>query len=322
MNDVPKVLMGADGPVALEGRKLSKTLLCLGCRYDLQGSLALGRCPECGMPVPYSIAGSIDPRAHQLPPVRNPEAVGRGLVLAALAIALIATANLLYILVFHPRLPVSVEFVGSLRSGVWPEGQPYLFGTLAFLSAALGIRAWWDLRSKPGESRKGRRRLPIWMLVGLLLAAGGLVIAPSVAEENIWVVAMGPAIPLVGLFWTLLGFRGVLVEAGQRSYLFRTDDFRRQRIPSLLAGIAVTMLAWVAAGFSASMAAEITLIVSLAVALMGTLFVVIGGWYLLANALWVRSSLIHPPPKLSELFEASEGDSANLAGTEPSHPEG
>jgi len=142
-------------------------------------------------------------------------------------------------------------------------------------------------------------------LAGVLLASAGLAAVPEFARGSAWLAAIGPTVPLVGIAVALVAFRGVLIEAGQRSQRFRNERVRRQRIPSLLAGIGVTVAGWIALGIATVQEADLVATVATVVAAIGSLFVVIGAWYLVANAWWIRSSLVDPPPRLADLFEPS-----------------
>jgi len=77
-------------------RQLTGDLWCIGCGYNLRGLSIRELCPECAMPVRATILGVIDPKAHELTPLKRPRMVGLGLIAWAsgLWIATMAVGNI------------------------------------------------------------------------------------------------------------------------------------------------------------------------------------------------------------------------------------
>jgi len=67
------------GPDASIVRRLTGSIACIRCGYDLKGLSVRVECPECGAPVLASLLAVIDPKAHELARVRRPRALTVGL---------------------------------------------------------------------------------------------------------------------------------------------------------------------------------------------------------------------------------------------------
>ncbi|MDG1838039.1 MAG: hypothetical protein P8I91_04460 [Phycisphaerales bacterium] len=323
MSKIPTTLAGVDGPMSLIGRQVKQSLDCLACGYELEGSAADGRCPECGLPVPFSLAGSIDPEAHRLPPLENAVLVGRGLLLGACALTVVASS------VFVLSIRESFTLAGRPTAG-WPS---WPWWPLAAAVVGLGLLGWWSIRPQKGrQDSLGSCWSITTFLVGILLSAGAMATAGGGFQWASGQVAtiLAAVLPLPGLAIGLVGFRGVLLELGRRSRQFRSSAVRRQRIPSLLVAIGIVAAAWVALLILLEVGERDSTygVIPVAIGLTAMLFVVVGHWYLLVNAWWIRGDLCRPPQKLGALLSevaSSSPDSliaANLAdlGKQPSEP--
>jgi hypothetical protein len=305
---IPTMLMGADGPEHLPGRRVVRSLACLQCGYDLNGAEAMGRCSECGMPVPFSLAGSIDPLVHSLSPIPNPRAVGRGLLAAACVLAMLPTAILMWGCWFVWYLS---EGSGSGRRFSLPPVPVWLpdrlWWYLALVILALGGVALWCFKPQArGRVPVGTVRSVLLLAIGVLLSALAVAVIPVVSSgSKPWLLVASPLFPLPGLAIMLVGFRGVLLDVGKRSSTFRRAKVRRQRIPPLLAAIGLVAVAWVSLLLSLQMGESLRAI-SLAVGLLALIFVTIGCWYLLLNAWWIYAALQTPPERLRDLLTEAE----------------
>ena len=323
MSEIPTTLASVDGPMSLIGRHVTQSLDCLGCGYELQGSAADGQCPECGLPVPFSLAGSIDPEAHRLPPVANASSVGWGLLLGACALTVAASS----VFVMSIREPSTL--VGRSSSG-WPA---WPWWPLAAIVVILGLLGWWCIRPRKGQQDPvGGSWSITTFLVGILLTAGAMAAAGGGFQWASGQVAaiLAAVLPLPGLAIGLAGFRGVLLELGRRSRQFRSGAVRRQRIPSLLVAIGIVAAAWVALLILAEVGERDSTywVIPVAIGLTAMLFVTVGHWYLMVNAWWIRSALCQPPRKLASYLSKDSRDipdsaaAANLAdlGKRPPEP--
>jgi hypothetical protein len=299
------MLMGADGPEHLAGRRVAHSLECLQCSYDLNGAEADGRCPECGMPVPFSLAGSIDPIVHSLSPIPNPRAVGRGLVAVACALAMLPTAIFVW----------GCWFVWYLSEGsgpgsrfslppvpVWLPDRLWWYLALAIL--ALGGVALWSFKPQArGRVPVGTVRSVLLLAIGVVLSVIAVAAIPLASSGSVepGILVSSLLFPLPGLAIMLVGFRGLLLDVGTRSSTFRRAKVRRQRIPPLLAALGLGAAAWIGLVLSLQMGESLRAI-SLAVGLLAITFVMIGCWYLLLNAWWIYRALHAPPERLRDLL--------------------
>jgi cbb3-type cytochrome oxidase subunit 3 len=319
VNRIPTMLMGADGPEHLAGRRVAKSVECLKCHYDLNGANAVGRCPECGLPVPFSLAGSIDPIVHKLSPIPNPIAVGRGLFLATVVLALYATATFMWVCFTVAMAFRRDNVLDSLKTfridrfqGVW--------WVLALAMLVCGVLAIWSFKPQQrGRVPIGTTRSLVLFTSGLLLLTLGGALIPLTGGRSIlglWLLAASPAMTLPGLGLMLVGFRGILIEVGQRCLTFRRAKVRRQRIPPLLAALGLFGVAWTGFLVGIQTQSEAFIAIAMAVGLLALVFVLVGCWYLLLNAWWIRGALRAPPERLRMLLTAAEPSShaANVAG--------
>lgn len=112
-------------------RELGGDLPCARCRYNLKGLSIRGVCPECALPVRATVLAVVDPRAHELLPLRWPLLVALGLMLWSLAAGgAMAWAWGLTI----------IELSGAPRPGGWRGFGPALLVGLSGLGAIALVR--------------------------------------------------------------------------------------------------------------------------------------------------------------------------------------
>ncbi|MFA6044625.1 MAG: hypothetical protein WC718_06545 [Phycisphaerales bacterium] len=68
-------------------RELGGDLPCARCRYNLKGLSIRAVCPECALPVRATVLAVVDPRAHELRPLKWPRLVAFGMLLWSFAAA-------------------------------------------------------------------------------------------------------------------------------------------------------------------------------------------------------------------------------------------
>jgi len=289
------------------GTTITKALSCAGCRYDLRGLTIEGVCPECGRPVLDSVRRAVDPAAHRLPRIHDPDTVGDALVwlmscLLAAMLLLVAT-------------PAVHQLAAQRIGGVVRHPTMAILGTLAGLVLLTGLGSVRQLAPpRGGETAPRVRRYILRMALGLVAAGLGAIARANVPVPANWaldagttaagaVIGAGLGILTVGgLALTLGALGGVFRVIGERSREYRTASGGRQRTADMVAatgGVVVGELLGLL-GFA---------IDSTPVAVMATMVVwacllmlVIGLGYLLMNAVWIRRSLKRPPPTLPDLL--------------------
>jgi hypothetical protein len=316
---IPTMLMGADGPEHLAGRRVAQSVECLRCHYDLNGADAVGCCPECGLPVPFSLAGSIDPIVHKLSPIPNPSAVGRGLVAATIVLAVYSTVTFLWACFTMAMALGQVNVLDSLKAFRTDRFQGWWWVLVAGMLVC-GVLAYWSFRPQQrGRVPVGTTRSLALFASGVFLLTLGAAAIPLTGGRSViglWLLAASPAMTLPGLVLMLIGFRGILIEIGQRCLTFRRAKVRRQNIPPILAALGLFALAWGGLLLGIRGQSETFIVICMAVGLLALVFVLVGCWYLLLNAWWIRGALRTPPERLRTLLTTAEphSSSANVAG--------
>lgn len=286
----------------MEGRAppgyVARQVHCRRCGYNLYGLEAASACPECGLEVWETVLHTVDPAASRLPKLRNPEAVGAGLVW--LMICLVATAVLLVLRPVATWID-SMDATGVRHLAVWTPRETHL---AAGVTALAGV--WWVWRLAPplGEERGGT----VWR--DLRLLGGGLIVLAALfasaaalegagfRESTLAAMRLGAVAAAVA---ALVGLRGVLGTIGLRSREYRTARGGRQGIRAMIAALA-------GAGLG-----QVLLLIALAgrvgalrtfgylVTTISALMLLIGLVYLVVNVWWIRRSLRCPPPRLEEV---------------------
>jgi len=274
---------------------------CRQCGYDLKGLPVSSRCPECGLDALETITHLVDPEASRLPRLRDPAAVGAGLL------GLSATYFLMAALVLLPRaLPTVLAALGlEGRSPAWVVPP-------RAVAAAVGLLGLWWLhllvRSPAEEPADPARRATRWMWrgqIGWSLA----VLSPLLGEwgglrERVLLAPLEVAsVPFA--IATLVGLRGILQLVGLRSRAYRNAKGGRQSIDALVGAIL--------AGAAGNLGSAIGLwqewpwLETVGQTLFGASagLLLLGLLYLVVNCWWIRSSLRKPPPRLEELVSMS-----------------
>ncbi len=285
---------------------LSKMLVaialpCTQCGYDLQGLGAHVDCPECAKPIRLTIFEVVDPVSKRLGVIPGPKAVGNSIVLVVLFFlcSMLLAIFAMYALAPSP-LPVLVTILpAGVSLCVWIAA---LAGLVALLAAfpLLRVRCHDELQA----CRRGIELTSIGLLVwtiALSLIAVDLYLHQSQAYSI--GVLYDTCIPGAASVLVFLGFRGFIPRLGQRSLAFRQAQSSRQRMNVLLATLVVFVVGRVIIQVFSS--ASVYRVFGLILAVMSMLLIIVGLLTLLRNVIWIRKSLISPPPALDELLKTT-----------------
>ena len=330
----PTMLVGADGPESLVGRRIARRLRCCNCTYDLRGLEALGVCPECGVPVRQSILRNIDPEVHAMPQVDRPVIVAAGVRWFFCAMMV---SFLLWICSWVlGQLMIEWNDMEPTRSGAWPQyvrdavNVGNLLLQIAMFAALASLVGLWCMRSLVTSKVPGRSlRILIQLALGTIFWLAALLLheaqppggdlgvmareMTSIGGRGTWLVEpfLVALSPLVGGWVLLLGLRSFFGEMGRRSREFRTATTKRQKVLDVLWASLFWCMGEVLQLVGAANGLPTLVTFGTVVRVISGLLVVIGLVYLLMNLLWISGSLASPPPKLRVLLSPpreSKGD--------------
>lgn len=274
-------------------------MYCRRCCYNLYGLHAEGACPECGLDTWETILHTVDPTASRLPRLRDPRAVGNALLW--LMVCLVGGSMLLVLRPVAQWID-ALDPAGVRNFERWAPVEFFFLAGVLGLTALLGVK--WFARPAGEESDASVVRDVRRLRYGLV-AWAVFVITIGLLE---WRSASRPVIDLLwlgvagGAVVALLGVRGVLRVIGLRSREYRTARGGRQGIRAMIAAIAGTAAGQVLRLLAEVTGLELMATLGIAVGAICTLMVVIGLFYLVVNAWWIRRSLRCPPPRLDELI--------------------
>jgi hypothetical protein len=281
------------------------SIRCRVCGYDLYGLGATSKCPECGTDVWTTVERELDPHATRLPQLRNPKAVGDGLLWMV------------------GCMFAAVSLVGVHQAGQWLEGfEPVRWrwwgmehlllyaGVMALLSI-VGV-----LRLKPPQGKEPLTG-PVWrdlrlLCVGILgwAALDGALAAGCLHGKGALVHLMVRIAMALMAATALLGLRGVLQIIGERSREYRTSRSGRQSATAMIAAVGGSVAGHVMryVGETSSLRSSESQLAHLGTIVVWTcnLLLLIGLAYLLVNAWWIRSALRRPPRSLDGLLLPGE----------------
>lgn len=219
-------------------RRLTGDLLCVGCGYNLRGLSIRELCPECGVPVRATILAVVDPKAHELTPLRRPRLVGVGLIVWAVGIwvAVMAVAMMRGLEVIREMLGVSL----------WSLGLAYV-GLFGLVASGLGATAL--IRPHGAVTRAGALRaalgvasyIPLGLIYFHIYArldqsyrAPFLRPGPLEAERSLLRLGMFVFVAVL-----ILGLHHHARSLAVRSVVVRTGRVDRQSMMAVLASFAV-----------------------------------------------------------------------------------
>lgn len=273
----------------LHAFRIATSLPCRGCRYDLRGLHADGRCPECSLEVLETIADRVDPELALLQPLKHPRLAGGSLLVLAVALstATIGTSVSAAAIILS-RLPRD-GWRGVL--GQWlPPSMPVRLYALAPIAiavasfAAIALVHW-------GSYRTRRRYI-------LLFGLGAWLVAACLYPEGVVLALTGVAAML-----TLSGLGPIVSDLGRRSRTYRQKVASQQAIGPLTAAIGVGVLSLVGADLFLPLIGTEAASQLRVVASVSLLMTAVGFLYLLLNAIWIWRALWGWQPLLQRVLD-------------------
>lgn len=275
-------------------------LACRGCRYNLYGLSADGKCPECGMDVSQTVIHTIDPAASKLPKISNPSAVGNGLLWLLISLAIAAL-----LLVARP-IALRLDALDKTGAQDYAAFATMYLPTIACVVILLGLFAAVLFIPKKGNEHDGTIRRDIRVLITGMIGLSVFCIVSSGLElipVTSWIKSLSHIALMVCAIVILFGLKGILRAVGQRSREYRTARGGRQGIRAMIgamfAAIAgeIARIAVVELGSFPRIEA-----IAIVITYMSVLMLVIGLGYLVVNGWWIRQALCQPPPKLRTIL--------------------
>ena len=290
-----------NSPIAedLAQLRVAMSLECIRCGYDLFGLDANSDCPECSKPVRLTIFDTIDPISKRLEPLQHPAFVGNMIGITVTCCAVAGLFAIIASFIFPPQfiqLPVRVQT------------QDYMF--LFFLSSIFGVFGMISVflllkhlcKSQELQSCRTGMILAVGGFLGwsisMMLFVGTLRFPRhSPPETSLFFHTLFPVLSAALVF---LGFRIIIPQIGRRSRAFRQAQANRQRMNDMVGALGVVVVGRYLMGTSA----EDTVLYTFGgiLEVMSIALILVGLGYLVWNTLWIRNSLVTPPPSLQELL--------------------
>jgi hypothetical protein len=256
---------------------------------------------------------ALDPDAARLPRLRNPAAVGDGLLWLMLC-------GMLAMLAAMARpLALWLDQLGSSRLGAFSTWTPPWFDILAGAFGLLALVSVILFKPPRGKEESGPVRRDLSLLaIGLGVWAAIFIILGMWSVSGRWmnsdVALMLRLLASIAAIVGMFGARGILGIIGQRSREYRTSRGGRQGLEAMIAAIGAA-----AVGRLLRHLAD-TGVLPMSVLTMGNMIIwistglaLVGMVYLVINAWWIRRSLRRPPPTIDELLVPSSPDDRDPA---------
>jgi len=261
-----------------EGGRIVAELPCRDCRYTLIGRAITDRCPECGLPVEASLHASIDLETIDGSALASPRLVSTAvgtLAIAALIWALGSTAA------WWSATTAVFGITDPLpRDTSWIVGM--IGAVMVVVAVTLTIRARF---SWPGMTS------PTALLA---LISGGVVAIPVTGLgpfASDWAVPVTRSAAMIGI---VLGLCDVLDRAGRRALAYREAGTAIQTRTPLLLAVGVELVAAVIGDFETVRILGLT----------ASTLVLIGTFYLVANAFWATLPLLREKHRYQDLVSS------------------
>lgn len=290
-------------PIAenLSHMQVAILLPCIACGYDLQSLSADGNCPECSKPIRLTIFEVVDPVSKRLGVIPNPSSVGNAI---AGAVLFFLSSMLLAVFAMYARSPVILPVPEAIRRiditmFVWGAAFAGLVALLSFIPL-IRLRHQDELQSCRRGIELTAVGLLAWAITMALIAVKLQGYSSQMQSFPIGVL-YDTCIPLVASVFIFSGFRRLVPRLGQRSLAFRQAQSSRQRMNVLLATLVVFVVGRVI--IEVVSFGSVFRVLGLILTVMSVLLIVVGLFTLLRNVLWIRKSLVSPPPALNELLK-------------------
>ena len=272
-------------------------LPCTKCGYNLQGLCADLDCPECSKPIRLTIFEIVDPVSKRLGKIPNPKAVGNAIVLAVFFFLCSITIAIFAMYAGAPSpLPVPIVLQQmDVSLCVWVAHLAGLTSLLCFIPL---------IRLRHQDELQACCRGIELTGIGLLSWAIAMAIVAMALYQHAFHsigVLYDTCIPGVASVLVFSGFRRLIPRLGQRSLAFRQAQSSRQRMNVMFATLVVFVVG--RAIIQVFSSTSVYRVFGLILAVMSMLLIIVGLLTLLRNVIWIRKSLISPPPALNELLK-------------------
>jgi len=277
---------------------------CVRCSYDLIRLTGDADCPECGQPVRVSIFETIDPAAKKLYHLPSPKVIGNMLPLIVSSFFISAIGFLVAAVLSNTQYATALDnswvVIPGRSSDFYIVGICFALLTFLFTLPIMKVNKDEHLEG----CNQGIRVICFgsmgWLLSVLIAFVyetmgegmrSGLTYIPSMVVDTVF-----PAAAVLILF---IGFKMFIPRIGSRSRIFRQSQVSRQRMNDLLFALIVVCVGrlLIASNLVDSNAYYFgTIILTMGIAL-----VLVGLSYVVWNTLWIRRSLLSPPPSIQEL---------------------
>lgn len=271
---------------------------CVRCNYDLNGLAGDTDCPECGNPIRVSIYETIDPATKRLAQLPNPKVIGNMLPLMVISFFISA----LWVCVGGVVVSKHFATIGSLHLRLRDTDFFMLAFIFALLTFCFSIPI---IKANRNECLEGCNRGLLLICVGSICWAGSMLLALLSAQNefhysrDMLVVLYDTILPSVSGVILFLGFKKFIPRIGIRSRAFRQAQVSRQRMNDLLVAVVVICFGRVLMATNQVDSNPYTF--GSIIMIMGMSLVLVGLGYTVWNTLWIRKSLLSPPPSIQEL---------------------
>ncbi len=270
---------------------------CIRCNYELVGLAGDADCPECGRPIRISIYETIDPATKRLSQLPKPNIIGNMLPLMLISFFISAVWAFIGAAVVSSHFSSCSSLHLRLRD-TEPFTVALVFAILAFCFSIPILKA--NRNEHLEGCHKGLLLICTGSLcwgVSMLLAM--LYVRKEVHAQDLSVVLYDTLFPSVSGVILFIGFKMFIPRIGIRSRAFRQAQVSRQRMNDLLIALVVVCFGRILMATNQVDSNSYTL--GSIIMIMGMSFVLVGLGYTVWNTLWIRKSLISPPPSIQEL---------------------